>query len=62
MGAIFSYGFEEAEQNLKNANCELFTLGNYETLISQALETKYISNDEVELLKEWRESPSTWKK
>jgi orotate phosphoribosyltransferase len=62
MGAIFSYGFEEAEQNFKNANCELFTLGNYETLISQALETKYISNDEVELLKEWRESPSTWKK
>ncbi|MDA7768097.1 orotate phosphoribosyltransferase [Flavobacteriales bacterium] len=62
MGAIFSYGFQEAEQNFKNANCELFTLGNYETLIHQALETKYISNDEVELLKEWRESPSTWKK
>ena len=62
MGAIFSYGFEEAEQNFKNANCELVTLGNYETLISQALETKYISNDEVELLKEWREGPSTWKK
>lgn len=62
MGAIFSYGFEEAEQNFKKANCELFTLGNYDTLIGQALETKYISNDEVELLKEWRESPSTWKK
>ena len=62
MGAIFSYGFQEAEQNFKNANCELFTLGNYETLIHHALETKYISNDEVELLKEWRESPSTWKK
>jgi len=62
MGAIFSYGFQEAEQNFKNANCELFTLGNYETLIHQALETKYISNDEVELLKEWREGPSTWKK
>jgi len=62
MGAIFSYGFEEAEKNFKNANCQLFTLGDYHTLIAQALETKYISDDEVELLKEWRESPSTWKK
>ena len=27
MGAIFTYSFEAANQNFKNANCEIFTLG-----------------------------------
>jgi len=61
MGAIFSYGFEHAKTSFENANCELFTLGDYNTLIDQALDTKYITNSDVEMLKEWREDPSTWK-
>ena len=62
MGAIFSYGFEHAKNGFKEANCELFTLGDYNTLMEQALETKYITKDDIELLKEWRNDPSNWKK
>ncbi|MDG2369090.1 MAG: orotate phosphoribosyltransferase [Flavobacteriales bacterium] len=62
MGAIFSYGFSIAEDNFENANCELFTLTNYSTLLERALESNYISTDAIESLEEWRSSPSTWKK
>jgi len=62
MGAIFSYGFEQAQENFKKENCELFTLGDYETLIQQALETKYITKEDIDLLNNWRSQPSSWKK
>ena len=62
MGAIFSYGFEHAKKSFEEANCDLFTLGDYDTLIDQALETKYITKDDVEMLKVWREDPSIWNK
>ena len=62
MGAIFSYGFEHAKKSFEEVNCELFTLGDYDTLIDQALETKYITKDDVEMLKVWREDPSIWNK
>ena len=62
MGAIFSYGFNIAEDNFKNANCELFTLTNYSTLLEIALASNYISSTAITPLEEWRSSPSTWKK
>ncbi|MGC6469916.1 MAG: orotate phosphoribosyltransferase [Flavobacteriales bacterium] len=62
MAAIFNYGFEKAKENFKNADCDLFTLGDYECLIEQALETKYISIEDFDMLKEWRKDPSNWKK
>ena len=62
MGAIFSYGFNIADDNFKNANCELFTLTNYSTLLDIALASNYISSDAITPLEEWRSSPSTWKK
>ena len=62
MGAIFTYGFEAARQKFKNADCELFTLSDYDSLIEQALSTRYISQNDVALLKDWRKDPSNWKK
>lgn len=61
MVAIFTYGFDEAVKNLKKANCPTTALCDYDTLIEVALKHKYISENDVESLKEWRESPSTWK-
>ena len=61
MVAIFTYGFEEATENMKKANCALSTLCDYNTLIEVALKHKYITENDVESLKEWRQSPSTWK-
>ena len=62
MGAIFSYGFDIAKENFEQAACELFTLTNYETLIKIAIESNYVSQENLSSLSEWRKSPSTWKK
>ena len=61
MVAIFSYGFDVATENFKEKNVALTTLSNYETLLEQALDSKYITSEELRLLEDWRVSPSTWK-
>ena len=60
MVAIFTYGFAIAEENFKNANLELYTLGNYEHLLNLAVNKQYITENEMKTLQEWRVSPSTW--
>ena len=60
MVAIFSYNFAAARREFENRNVELRTLTNYETLIEEAVEAKYIKESDVEMLKEWRYSPDTW--
>lgn len=61
MVAIFSYGFDVANENFKNKNVHLSTLSNYDFLLEQALESNYISKNELTTLQEWRKEPSTWK-
>lgn len=60
MLAIFSYGFEVAENNFKSEDVSLYTLSNYETLIEQAYTNNHLFKDELALLKEWRKNPSEW--
>lgn len=60
MVAIFSYGFEIAKQNFKNAQVDLHTLSNYNNLLEQAVETKYITSKEQEVLARWNANPSEW--
>jgi orotate phosphoribosyltransferase len=60
MAAIFTYGFELAEDNFKNANVDLFTLSNYQNLLNLAVAKRYITEQEEETLREWNSSPSTW--
>ena len=62
MVAIFSYNFTQSRRAFENANIELTTLTNYDTLIDVASESGYIKASEIALLKEWRYSPSTWGK
>ena len=62
MVAIFSYNFNHARKAFEDADVELTTLSNYDTLINVAIETGYISDEYADLLKEWRYSPSTWGK
>jgi orotate phosphoribosyltransferase len=61
MLAIFSYGFDIADENFKKANVNLNTLSNYEHLLELAVEKQYITEEEQTTLQEWRKSPSTWK-
>ncbi|HEY0899585.1 MAG TPA: orotate phosphoribosyltransferase [Sphingobacteriaceae bacterium] len=58
--AIFSYGFDAAEENFKAAKCRFSTLCNYNALIDYAAKHNFVSSDEVDLLRKWRENPSTW--
>jgi orotate phosphoribosyltransferase len=60
MVAIFTYGFNEAEENFKKAKCRVETLTNYDTLINAALEKEYITEKDVKKLREWRVNPSAW--
>ncbi len=60
MGAIFSYGFDIASENFKKADVDLFTLSDYENLLTLAVAKKYITEKEENTLQEWRLSPSTW--
>ena len=61
MVAIFSYGFEIAEENFKNAEVDLTTLSDYNHLLEQSFDSSYISQQELETLIEWRKNPSEWK-
>lgn len=60
MVAIFTYGFDVSVNNFKEAGVTLNTLGDYENLLTLAVEKKYITEEEEETLKEWRKSPDTW--
>jgi len=60
LAAIFTYGFDLANDNFKQANCPFVTLSNYNALIKYAAEHQYISENDVQLLKTWRENPAGW--
>ena len=62
MVGIFSYGFDIAKENFKNKNITLYTLSDYNFLISNALSENYISKNDMEILKQWKENPQTWNK
>jgi len=58
--AIFTYDFPLAKELFKDAKVKLTALSNYETVLKQALETNYISENDIETLKQWRINPSQW--
>lgn len=60
MAAIFTYGFDVAAENFKNADIQLVTLSNYPTLLKAAVEKNYISQEEVATLSDWSKDPSIW--
>ena len=60
MVAIFSYGFDVADKNFSDANIDLHTLGNYESLLEQALDTRYITQEQQDILALWNANPSKW--
>jgi len=60
MVAIFSYGFDVAAKSFEKDNVTLYTLSNYKNLLEQALDTKYITNKDLETLSDWNANPSEW--
>lgn len=59
--AIFTYDFDVAKANFKEANCPYETLTNYDFLIEQAINQDYINENDLESLQAWRANPSEWK-
>lgn len=60
MVAIFSYNLETARKNFAQAKCRLITLSDYQSLLHEALENNYITDDDLQSLIKWRENPEKW--
>ena len=58
--AIFSYGFDTADEAFEKAECPYVVLSDYDHLIEQAMNLGYIKEEELDQLKKWRELPSPW--
>ena len=61
MVASYTYGFPVAEEAFKAAGVKLVTICDYDATTEIAAEVGYISPEDIEVLKGWRKSPSTWK-
>lgn len=60
--AIFSYGFDVAEEHFKNAKCIFYTLSDYTHLLNQAVADDYIRENDLLKLNKWRTDPGSWGK
>ena len=60
MVAIFSYNFPSARRAFENTSMEIYTLSNYDALIEEAVDSGKISEDNLEVLRDWRFHPDTW--
>jgi orotate phosphoribosyltransferase len=60
MGAVFTYGFVEAESAITQASVPAFALTNYQTLIEVALEQHLIQDEQLATLNQWRQTPALW--
>ena len=60
MAAIFTYGLAVAAQNFEEAQVELRTLTDYNTLIDVACQEEYVREAEQESLAQWRKNPEAW--
>lgn len=60
MVASYTYGFPVATDAFKAAGVKLITICDYDATTEIAAEVGYIKQEDLEVLKEWRKSPSTW--
>jgi len=60
LAAIFSYGFDVADENFKKAKCRYITLSNYNAMLKFAEEKQYINSKSMDLLQQWRANPAEW--
>jgi orotate phosphoribosyltransferase len=61
MVAIFTYGFETAEKNFSEAGIPLVCLSDFSHLLEQAVEQKYLDENQLVYVKSWRLDPANWK-
>ena len=60
MVSIFNYGFDIARNAFEDSGVKLFSLTDYDTVISLAIEKNYVSNKDQNTLLNWRGDPANW--
>ncbi len=58
--AIFQYGFARAQQAFYEKQVDFQTLTNYDALAEEAARTGYVTGEDLNILKKWRENPDGW--
>jgi len=58
--AIFQYGFLKADDAFATVGLPFQTLSNYETLVQEAVTAGYVSDEDLTVLRQWRENPEGW--
>jgi orotate phosphoribosyltransferase len=58
--AIFSYQLDKAAEAFKEADMPLQTLTNYSKLLDAAVELGHIKEQDLDLLRSWRENPAAF--
>lgn len=62
MIAIFTYEFPISVKRFREAGVRMLPLSTYSAMLEAALESHYITEDDVETLREWRKDPASWVK
>ena len=60
MVAIFTYGFEVAEQNFAQAKIPVVCLSDFHHLLPVAVQKKYLNEGQLAHIKTWRQDPARW--
>src|SRR5664279_559630 len=60
MVSIFNYGFDVAKNAFENAKVNFNSLTDYDTVITLAIEKKYVSEKDQNTLLNWRADPANW--
>lgn len=61
LGAIFTYGFQKAEDAFAEAKCPYFTLSDFPILIQKALANNATSKEAETTLLAWYKNPEGWR-
>lgn len=61
MAAIFTYGFDTAERNFMDAKIPLVCLSDFDHMLQQAVDQKYLDENQLVHVKSWRVDPANWK-
>lgn len=57
MCALFTYAFDVADIAFAEAKCNLYTIGDYPSLIKYAIQNNIIAIETESQLNEWRQNP-----
>lgn len=58
--SIFNYGLDSAKKAFEEANCPVWSVLTYDTLLEVAKEKGMFSEEELELLADWRKDQPNW--